>query len=146
MTPAAPVARNYFAIRATGDLSVVLISGDDFADLVERRRILESITGGVKLAIVWGLDGAPVTRAQAERLLNPEEYEVSIERLVDSDVVVDGKTRKESRTVVSTEKRTRPRADPRSIRPEVRPGCPPARRELPPLVDELAGASTGSRR
>ena len=81
--------RNYFAVRATDPLSVVLLVGDDLADVEERRRILEKLTGGMELAIVWGLDGAPVTREQARKMLTPTTEEVEVDALVEVEVEVE---------------------------------------------------------
>ncbi len=63
----------HFAVCTRSELSgelVPLLSGDDLADLDERRQILVAMTGGqARLVLVWGHDGDPVTKGQAARLL-----------------------------------------------------------------------------
>ena len=113
MKPAPPAASkptvawtpldNYFAIHAVGH-TAVLASADDLAELVERRKLFEQLAVTLKFSIVWGIDGAAVTSAQARRILGGAGSSVDVEYMVEVDVTVDGQTRK------STETRTRKEA------------------------------------
>lgn len=56
------------ARAAAGIPPLVLLTGDDFADVLARRAALSGLRPGCPLQVVWGLDGVPVTAAEYERL------------------------------------------------------------------------------
>ena len=137
MKPAPPAASkptvawtpldNYFALHAVGH-TAVLASADDLAELVERRKLFEQLAVTLKFSIVWGIDGAAVTSAQARRILGGAGSSVDVEYMVEIDVTVDGQTRKSTETRTRKEARREPPVHPRLIRPEARPGLPERRR------------------
>lgn len=57
------------AREAAGIPPLVLLTGDDFSDLLNRRATLVQLRPGCPLQVVWALDGAPVTREQYEQML-----------------------------------------------------------------------------
>ena len=56
------------ARAAAGFPPLVLLTGDDFADVLARRAVMFKLQPGCPLQVVWGLDGAPVTAVEYERL------------------------------------------------------------------------------
>ena len=47
---------------------LVVLTGDDFSEVLARRAALLRLGPGCPLQVVWGIDGAPVTAHEYERL------------------------------------------------------------------------------
>lgn len=56
------------ARTAAGLQPLVLLVGDDFAEILARRAVLIELRPGCPLQVVWGLDGEPVTVEQMHQL------------------------------------------------------------------------------
>lgn len=66
---ALPADRAERAARLAGPVPpLVVLTGDDFADVLARRATLLRLGPGCPLQVVWGVDGAPVTAREYERL------------------------------------------------------------------------------
>lgn len=66
---ALPADRAERAARLAGPVPpLVVLTGDDFADVLARRATLLKLGPGCPLQVVWGLDGVPVTAREYERL------------------------------------------------------------------------------
>jgi hypothetical protein len=67
---ALPADRAERAVRLASKVPpLVLLTGDDFADVLKRRATLLAFGPGHVLQVVWALDGEPVTREQMEAML-----------------------------------------------------------------------------
>lgn len=132
-----PVA-NYFALVTAAGAGlapgVVLLGRDSFHEIREDRDLWIKLTSGGSFAIVWGLDGRPVTRGEAGQLLNPREGTRMVGKL-QKTMVGD----KEVEVMVEVaEPVTFPPLHPRQIRPEATGAPTMPRRHYEPLPAEPA--------
>jgi hypothetical protein len=132
--------RNYFALvtaASSGQPAGTVLHGrDDFAVIREDREVWRRMTG-LDFAIVWGLDGRPVTRGEAALLLTPRPYEAETLGARTEVRTVDGVERAEVVPCVVLETRTLPPLHPRQIRPETTGAPTMPRRTYEPLAAEL---------
>lgn len=117
---------------------LVVLTGDDFADVLSRRATLIALGPGCPLQVVWGLDGAPVTAHEYERLF--------FERAPAGETLLCSEQPNGPRVAVPRAPelgppgplRRLPPEHPRTLRPEVSPTPAPTRAIYEPLDEQPA--------
>lgn len=113
---------------------LVVLTGDDFAEVLARRAILIDLRPGCPLQVVWGLDGVPVTALEYERLFF--ERAASVETLLAPDQPGGPRVAVPYTSGQLGPLHRLPPEHPRALRPEANPMPAPTR----PIFEPLDGA------